>query len=51
METNIEEINKRDPRDSSRKVSPLKNSDDMVYIDSTDLSIEEVAEKIMSCLK
>ncbi len=51
MEQTIEDINKRDNRDSSRESSPMKKTDDMVYIDSTDLSIEEVVEKIINCLK
>ncbi len=50
MEKTIEDIKKRDLRDSSRKVSPLKKSPDMVYIDSTGLTIEEVVEKIMNSL-
>ena len=51
MEQTIEDIKKRDNRDSSRESSPMKKTDDMVYIDSTDLSIEEVVEKIINCLK
>jgi cytidylate kinase len=51
MEATIEDIKKRDLRDSSREKSPLQKTEDMVYIDSTYLSIEEVVEKIMQCLK
>ncbi len=51
MEQTIEDINKRDNRDSSRESSPMKKTDDMVYIDSTDLSIEKVVNKIIACLK
>jgi len=50
MEKTIEDIRKRDLRDSSRKVSPLKKTPDMVYIDSTGLTIEEVVERIMDRL-
>ena len=51
MEQTIEDIKKRDSRDSSRESSPMKKTDDMVYIDSTDLSIEKVVNKIIACLK
>ena len=51
MEQTIEDIKKRDNRDSSRESSPMKKTDDMVYIDSTDLSIEKVVNKIIACLK
>ncbi len=47
----IEDINKRDSRDSSRESSPLGKTDDMVNIDSTSLTIEEVVERIMGNLK
>ncbi len=50
MKTTIEDIRKRDLRDSSRKTSPLKKNADMLYIDSTCLTIEEVVGKIMDCL-
>jgi cytidylate kinase len=51
LETTLEEIRKRDARDSSRETSPLKKTEDMVYIDSTNLSVDEVVEKIMSYLR
>ena len=46
----IEDIRKRDTRDSSRESSPLVKSDDMIYIDSTDLNIDEVVAKILEKL-
>ncbi len=51
LEQTIEDIEKRDARDSSREASPLKQTDDMVYIDSTGLSIAEVVAKIKKSLK
>jgi cytidylate kinase len=51
MEQTIEDIKKRASRDSSRASSPLKKTDDMFYIDSTDVSIEGVVAKIMDNLK
>ncbi len=47
----VEDIKKRDSRDSSRENSPLMKTDDMIYIDSTNLSIEEVVDKILEKLK
>ena len=40
------EISERDRADSERKVSPLKQAEDAVLIDTTSMSIDEVAEKI-----
>jgi cytidylate kinase len=51
IETTIEDIRRRDLRDSSRKTSPLKRTDDMTYIDSTNLSIDEVVVKIIEKLR
>lgn len=51
LEKTIEDIRKRDARDSSRESSPLMKTDDMIYIDSTRLSIEEVVVKILDHLK
>jgi len=50
IESTVAEIQKRDARDSSRNTSPLQQTDDMLYIDSTCLSIEEVVEEIMKNL-
>lgn len=50
MESTVADIQKRDSRDSSRAASPLQRTNDMVYIDSTGLSIEDVVEEIMKNL-
>ncbi len=42
----IEDIENRDYADKNRKISPLKKADDAVEIDTTNISIEEVIEKI-----
>mgnify|MGYP000053028513 CR=1 FL=1 len=47
----IEDLQKRDLRDSTRENSPLRKTDDMIYIDTTNLSIEEVVSKILKELK
>lgn len=51
MEDIKENIKNRDKLDSERKHSPLKKAEDAVEIDSTELSIEEVVEKIKSFIK
>lgn len=45
------EIEKRDERDSTRAISPLRPADDAHVIDSTDLSIDQVLEKIHNLLE
>lgn len=40
------EISERDQADMKRKASPLKMAEDALLIDTTEMSIEEVAEKI-----
>lgn len=47
MEDAIMDVRERDIRDSSRDIAPLRKADDAVYIDTTDLSIEEVVKKIL----
>lgn len=42
-----EDIVKRDEQDSSRANAPLKQAEDAYLVDSSDLSIDEVAEKIL----
>ena len=51
LEKTIEDIKKRDLRDSSRENAPLMKTKDMIYIDSTNLSIEEVIVKILENLR
>ena len=43
-----EQIRKRDHLDSTRADSPLRESNDSLFIDTTDLSIESVVQKISS---
>jgi cytidylate kinase len=47
LESTIEDIKKRDRRDSTRTHSPLRRTDDMIYIDSTNMTIDEVVEKML----
>ncbi len=45
IETDIRE---RDERDTNREFSPLRQADDAVLIDSSDLTIEQVIERILA---
>lgn len=47
----ISEISKRDENDKSRKQSPLKMADDAILIDTTNMSIEMVVDKIIKLIK
>jgi len=51
MESTVDGIKKRDYRDSTRKNSPLKKTKGMVYIDTSNLTAEEVVKKILKALK
>lgn len=41
------DIKERDLRDMNREISPLKQADDAVFLDTSDMTIEEVTEKII----
>jgi cytidylate kinase len=51
FEDTLADINTRDRRDSTRDDSPLRIADDAIVIDSTELSIDEVFELMMSEIK
>lgn len=44
----LDEIRARDERDTQRSVAPLKPAPDAIQLDSTELSIEQVLERILS---
>lgn len=46
LATIIEDIRKRDRADMTREISPLRQADDAVLVDSSDLSIDEVVKQI-----
>lgn len=50
-ETILHEIEQRDYQDSHRANSPLKQADDAVLIDTSDLTIDQVVEKVRSLVK
>ena len=43
----LEQIQRRDERNINRKISPLKPADDSLVIDTSNLSIKEVEERVM----
>ena len=47
----LEQIQQRDEEDINRKISPLRPADDSLVIDTSNLSIEEVVEKVMENFK
>ncbi len=47
----LKDIIERDYNDMNRKITPLRQADDAVLIDSTDMSIEEVVDFIVSRIK
>ena len=51
IEEIAKEIAERDLQDMTRENSPLKKADDAIEIDTSDMSIEEVTERIYSLAK
>ena len=51
FEETLADINTRDQRDSTRADSPLAIADDAIVIDSTELSIEEVFERMAQAVR
>lgn len=45
------DLKNRDTIDSTRKVAPLKKAKDAIYVDTTDLSIDQVVKVIMTYIK
>ena len=45
------DIQERDERDMTRDIAPLKKADDAILIDSSNMTIEEVTEAIISLCK
>ncbi|HHY23616.1 MAG TPA: (d)CMP kinase [Clostridiaceae bacterium] len=47
----IDEIQYRDKNDSSRELAPLRKAEDAIEIDTTNLTIEQVTDKIISYIR
>ena len=50
-DTILEDIKKRDYQDTHREHSPLRKADDAVEIDTSDMTIEEVVERVLEIIK
>ena len=51
FEATLADINERDERDATRDDSPLRIADDAVVIDTTELSIEEVYQRMLQTVR
>lgn len=51
LEEITHDIEKRDERDMDRTIAPLKQAEDAVYLDSSDMGIEEVVKTILALCK
>ena len=47
MEQITADIEERDHRDMTRETAPLRQAEDAVFIDSSNMTIEEVTEAIL----
>ena len=47
----LESVKNRDKIDSSRETAPLKKADDAIYIDCTELSLEELSNKVFEIIE
>jgi len=47
----LENIKFRDHNDKTSDIAPLKQADDAIYLDSSNLTIEQVVEKIVKIIK
>jgi cytidylate kinase len=50
MEEALKDVRERDIRDRSRDIAPLKRTDDAIYIDTTDMSLNAVVDKVLETL-
>ena len=51
FESILDDIIKRDENDMNRAVSPLKQADDAVLVDTTEMTIEEVTALLEKMIK
>jgi len=45
------DLHNRDTIDSTREVAPLKKAEDALYLDTTDMTIDEVVNKVLSYIR
>lgn len=51
LEKICRDIEKRDHQDMTREISPLKQAEDAILVDSSEMGIEEVVERILNIVK
>ncbi|MCC6346119.1 MAG: (d)CMP kinase [Nitrospirales bacterium] len=51
MEEALRDVRERDIRDSRRDIAPLRRAEDALYIDTTDMDLDEVISCILSSLE
>jgi len=51
LEEVLRQTMERDRRDTERATSPLRPAEDAIYIDSSDLSVDEVVERMIELIK
>lgn len=51
LESIARDIRERDERDMTREIAPLKQAEDAVLVDSSDMTIQEVVDTICSYCK
>ncbi len=51
LEDIAHDIEERDTRDMNREIAPLKQAEDAVFVDSSDMNIDEVVETIKNLCK
>lgn len=45
------DINERDERDKNREIAPLRQAEDAIYLDTSDMNIDEVVQTILDIVK
>lgn len=50
LDTIEKDIIERDERDKNREISPLRQAEDAILVDTSDMTIEQVKEKIISLI-
>lgn len=51
LEDIARDIEERDNRDMTREIAPLRQAEDAVLVDSSDMTIQEVVDRICSCCR
>lgn len=47
----LQSVVERDKRDSTRTTAPLKQADDAIYVDTTNINLEQVVKKVLEIIK